>query len=41
MNDLPAIESAYFDDVLANKLMGKNETMPRILILYGLVQERS
>jgi arsenic resistance protein ArsH len=41
MTDLPAIEPAYFDDALASKLTGNNETMPRILILYGSVRERS
>ena len=41
MVDLPAIEPAYFDDALASKLTGNNETMPRILILYGSVRERS
>ncbi len=39
MTDLPAIEPAYFDDALASKLTGNNETMPRILILYGSVHE--
>ena len=28
MTDLPAIEPAYFDDALASKLTGNNETMP-------------
>ena len=41
MTDLPAIEPDYFDDVIASKLTGNNETMPRILILYGSVRERS
>ncbi len=41
MTDLPAIEPAYFDDALASKLTGNNETMPRILILFGSVRERS
>ncbi|CNI16500.1 hypothetical protein [Yersinia bercovieri] len=41
MTDLPAIEPDCFDDALASKLTGNNETMPRILILYGSVRERS
>ncbi|MBZ7423238.1 arsenical resistance protein ArsH [Klebsiella michiganensis] len=41
MTDLPAIEPDYFDDVIASKLAGNNEIMPRILILYGSVRERS
>ncbi len=41
MTDLPAIEPNYFDDVIASKLAGNNEIMPRILILYSSVRERS
>ncbi|EMR0521785.1 arsenical resistance protein ArsH [Klebsiella pneumoniae] len=41
MTDLPAIEPDCFDDAIASKLAGNNETMPRILILYGSVRQRS
>nr|WP_265176714.1 NAD(P)H-dependent oxidoreductase [Salmonella enterica] len=41
MTDLPAIEPDCFDDAIASKLAGNNETMPCILILYGSVRQRS
>lgn len=41
MTNLPAIEPDCFDDAIASKLTGNNETMPRILILYGSVRQRS
>lgn len=41
MTGLPAIEPNCFDDAIASKLLDSAETMPRILILYGSVRERT
>ncbi|MCA1921059.1 arsenical resistance protein ArsH [Buttiauxella noackiae] len=41
MTHLSAIEQEYFDDEIASKLQDDTQTMPRILILYGSVRQRS
>lgn len=41
MTHLPAIEPGCFDEAIASNLLDGAETMPRILILYGSVRERS
>ncbi|GBU14477.1 hypothetical protein AwEntero_30780 [Enterobacterales bacterium] len=41
MTHLPAIEPRCFDEAIASKLLDGAESMPRILILYGSVRERS
>lgn len=41
MTQCPAIERQYFDEAIASKLLSGDATMPRILILYGSVRERS
>lgn len=41
MTQLPAVELDCFDDEIASKLASNTETMPRFLILYGSVRERS
>ncbi|HCU15105.1 ArsH family arsenic resistance protein [Hafnia paralvei ATCC 29927] len=41
MTQLPAVELDCFDDAIVSKLASNTETMPRFLILYGSVRERS
>jgi len=41
MTQCPAIERQYFDEAIASKLQSGDAAMPRILILYGSVRERS
>lgn len=41
MTQLPAVELDCFDDAIVSKLPSNTETMPRFLILYGSVRERS
>ena len=41
MTHLSAIERECFDDEIASKLQNDTQSMPRILILYGSVRQRS
>ncbi|MBF7995681.1 arsenical resistance protein ArsH [Rahnella laticis] len=41
MSDLPAVNPEYFDDAIASNLSEGASPMPRFLILYGSVRERS
>jgi len=41
MTYLPAIKPEFFDNAIANKFSDNTETIPRILILYGSVRQRS